>query len=93
MKILFTFSFLVISSFVLAQKNLPNLVSNDTVKKLSTVTIIVKQQSPERLHELDNNSLFSGKKNEDIRLATLNANITPNNALKVLSKVPVVYVL
>ena len=88
MKILFTFSFLVISSFVLAQKNLPNLVSNDTVKKLSTVTIIVKQQSPERLHEVDNNALFSGKKNEVIRLANLNANVTTNNAREVFSKVP-----
>ncbi len=81
--VLFSISFLLI-----AQKDNKNLALNDTVKKLSTVTIIVKQQTPERLHEVEDNMLFSGKKNEVIRMANINANFTTNNAREVFSKVP-----
>ncbi|WP_298222296.1 TonB-dependent receptor [Flavobacterium sp.] len=88
MKLFISFCILCFSTIVFAQQDLSDLVQNDTVKKLSTVTIIVKQQTPERLHEVENNTLFSGKKNEVIRLANLNANVTTNNAREVFSKVP-----
>ncbi len=88
MKLLFSAVLFSISSFLIAQEDLYDLALNDTVKKLSTVTIIVKQQTPERLHEVENNALFSGKKNEVIRMANINANFTTNNAREVFSKVP-----
>ena len=88
MKLLFSAVLFSISSFLIAQEDLYDLALNDTVKKLSTVTIIVKQQTPERLHEVENNALFSGKKNEVIRMANINANFTTNNARELLSKVP-----
>lgn len=88
MKLLLSAILISTSSFLVAQEDLYDLALNDTVKKLSTVTIIVKQQTPERLHEVENNALFSGKKNEVIRMANINANFTTNNAREVFSKVP-----
>ena len=88
MKLLLSAILFSISSFLIAQEDLYDFALNDTVKKLSTVTIIVKQQTPERLHEVENNALFSGKKNEVIRMANINANFTTNNAREVFSKVP-----
>lgn len=88
MKLIFSAVLFSISSLLIAQKDNKNLALNDSVKKLSTVTIIVKQQTPERLHEIENNMLFSGKKNEVIRMANINANFTTNNAREVFSKVP-----
>lgn len=79
---------LIVSSLLSAQEDLYDLALNDTVKKLSTVTIIVKPQTPERMHEVQNNAIFSGKKNEVIRLANVNGNFTTNNAREVFSKVP-----
>ena len=81
--ILFSFSYLLI-----AQEDVNDLALNDTVKKLSTVTILVKQQTPERLREIQDNTLFSGKKNEVIRMSSINANLTTNNAREVFSKIP-----
>ena len=81
--ILFSFSYLLI-----AQEDVNDLALNDTVKKLSTVTILVKQQTPERLREIQDNILFSGKKNEVIRMSSINANLTTNNAREVFSKIP-----
>ena len=88
MKLLLSAILISISTSLIAQEDLYDLALNDTVKKLSTVTIIVKQQTPERLHEVENNALFSGKKNEVIRMANINANFTTNNAREVFSKVP-----
>ena len=88
MKLFFSFTLISISTFIIAQKDPQNRYVNDTVKKLSTVTIIVKQQTPERLQEVENNALFSGKKNEVIRMSAVNANVTTNNAREVFSKVP-----
>ena len=81
--ILFSFSYLLI-----AQEDLNDLALNDTIKKLSTVTILVKQQTPERLREIQDNTLFSVKKNEVIRMSSINANLTTNNAREVFSKIP-----
>jgi Fe(3+) dicitrate transport protein len=88
MKLILTAVLFSISSLLIAQKDINTIALNDTVKKLSTVTIIVKQQTPERLHEVEANMLFSGKKNEVIRMANINANFTTNNAREVFSKVP-----
>ncbi len=88
MKLILSVVLFSISTLIIAQKDISNLALNDTVKKLSTVTIIVKQQTPERLHEVEDNMLFSGKKNEVIRMANINANFTTNNAREVFSKIP-----
>jgi len=60
----------------------------DSVNKLKTVIIKVKQQSPERMPETKNNILFSGKKNEVLKLSNLNANVTNNNAREVFARIP-----
>ena len=60
----------------------------DSVNKLKTVIIKVKQQSPERMPETKNNVLFSGKKNEVLKLSNLNANVTNNNAREVFARIP-----
>jgi Fe(3+) dicitrate transport protein len=62
--------------------------NNDSIIKLKTVLIQVKQQSPERLPETKDNVLFSGKKNEVLRLSNLNANLTTNNAREVFARIP-----
>lgn len=88
MRLLFSCAFLFVFSFIVAQENGVVLPKNDTITRLAPVTLIVKQQTPERFREVENNVLYSGKKNEVIRLANLNANFTTNNAREVFSKVP-----
>ena len=61
---------------------------NDTITNLKTVEILVKQQSPERMPEMKSNILFSGKKNEVLRLTNINGNFTTNNAREIFSRVP-----
>ena len=74
---------LLFAKFTSAQE-----IKNDTIKKLSTVVIVVKQQSPERMPEVKDNILFSGKKNEVLKLSNLNANLTNNNAREVFARIP-----
>ena len=62
--------------------------STDSIKSLSPVIITIKQQSPERMPEIKENILFSGKKNEVLRLSNINANLTNNNAREVFSRIP-----
>jgi Fe(3+) dicitrate transport protein len=62
--------------------------SNDTIQKLKAVVVIAKQQSPERMPETKDNILFSGKKNEVLKLANLNANLTNNNAREIFARIP-----
>ena len=84
MKYLFTALLcLMFAQFTSAQE-----VKNDTINKLSTVVIVVKQQSPERMPEIKDNILFSGKKNEVLKLSNLNANLTNNNAREVFARIP-----
>lgn len=61
---------------------------NDTIKKLKTVVIITKQQSPERMPEIKDNVLFSGKKNEVLKLANINGNLSNNNAREIFARIP-----
>ena len=63
-------------------------IENDTIKKLSTVIITAKQQSPERMPEIKENVLFSGKKNEVLKLSNINGNFSTNNAREIFSRVP-----
>ncbi len=61
---------------------------NDTISKLKTIEILVKQQSPERMPEMKSNVLFSGKKNEVLKLTNINGNFTTNNTREIFSRVP-----
>lgn len=74
---------LLFANFISAQE-----VQKDTVNKLLPVVIVVKQQSPERMPKTKDNILFSGKKNEVLRLSNLNANLTNNNAREVFARIP-----
>ena len=59
-----------------------------TIQHLKEVEINYKRAVPERLAEVDNNILFSGKKNEVIRLAAIDANLITNNSRQIFSRVP-----
>ena len=65
-----------------------DIEENDTVKKLAPVIIITKQQSPDRMPETKDNVLFSGKKNEVLKLSNINGNLTNNNAREIFAKIP-----
>ena len=62
--------------------------SNDTIKNLKPVYIFSKQQSPERMPETKDNILFSGKKNEVLKLSNINGNLTNNNAREIFARIP-----
>jgi len=62
--------------------------ANDTIKRLAPVIIIPKQQSPERMPETKDNVLFSGKKNEVLKLSNINGNLTNNNAREIFARIP-----
>lgn len=80
-------SVLLIANSLQAQDNFENEL-NDTIKKLSPVIIITKQQSPERMPETKDNVLFSGKKNEVLKLSSINGNLTNNNAREIFARIP-----
>lgn len=61
---------------------------NDTITNLKTVEILAKQQSPERMPEIKSNVLFSGKKNEVLKLTNINGNFATNNTREIFSRVP-----
>jgi Fe(3+) dicitrate transport protein len=65
-----------------------DIEENDTVKKLAPVIIISKQQSPDRMPETKENVLFSGKKNEVLKLSNINGNLTNNNAREIFARIP-----
>ena len=79
--------FLITILFSASQAQTTN-TENDTIKNLAPVIIKIKQQSPERMPEIKDNVLFSGKKNEVLRLSNINANLTNNNAREVFSRIP-----
>jgi Fe(3+) dicitrate transport protein len=61
---------------------------NDSTTNLETVRVTPLQQSPERLPVIKGNVLYSGKKNEVLRLSSFTANLSTNNAREVFSRVP-----
>jgi Fe(3+) dicitrate transport protein len=83
----FIFSLLIFTNTSNAQDKF-DTVENDTVKKLAPVVIITKQQSPERMPETKENVLFSGKKNEVLKLSNINGNLTNNNAREIFARIP-----
>lgn len=86
MKYFFHSILLATSILTFAQENAKQ--STDTIKKLKAVIVVTKQQSPERMPETKDNILFSGKKNEVLKLSSLNANLTNNNAREVFARIP-----
>ena len=80
--------FLLLIANTLQAQDKFQVEENDTVKKLSPVIIITKQQSPERMPETKDNILFSGKKNEVIKLSNINGNLTNNNAREIFARIP-----
>ena len=78
------YSSLVMSLSLKAQE----IESNDSVIKLNPVKISPVLQNLERMPETKDNIIFSGKKNEVIKLNGINANLTTNNAREVFSRVP-----
>lgn len=88
MRNFYTFLFsLLIANCAFAQ-NETTLQKNDSVRKLKTVIIVTKQQSPERMPETKDNVLFSGKKNEVLKLSNINGNLTNNNAREIFARIP-----
>lgn len=85
------FSFLLISllaTYSVKAQDQFETETNDTVKRLAPVIIIPKQQSPERMPETKDNVLFSGKKNEVLKLSNINGNLTNNNAREIFARIP-----
>lgn len=58
------------------------------VKQLQEVIIEGKRAVPERLQDVEGFTIFSGKKNEVIRLSSIDANLTTNNSRQIFSRVP-----
>lgn len=77
--------FLSTESF--SQENQKN-IGSDSIKVLKEVTVSPIKQSPERQPETKENIIYSGKKNEVIKLTTINANLTTNNAREIFSRIP-----
>lgn len=84
----YKFSLLLLTSFFSIQAQENGLDCNDSINRLSTVIILPKQQSPERMPEIKENVLFSGKKNEVLKLSNINGNFTTNNAREIFARVP-----
>ena len=78
---------LFLSNIISAQDQF-DIEPNDTIKRLNPVIIIAKQQSPERMPETKDNVLFSGKKNEVLKLESINGNLTNNNAREIFARIP-----
>lgn len=60
----------------------------DTIKFLNPVIVTALKISPERQPDVKDNVLYSGKKNEVLNVANINANLTTNNAREVFSRIP-----
>ena len=78
---------LLLANTVKAQDNFENEI-NDTIKKLAPLIIVIKQQSPDRMPETKENVIFSGKKNEVLKLSNINGNLTNNNAREIFARIP-----
>jgi Fe(3+) dicitrate transport protein len=67
-----------------------NAQTQDTskVKLLEDVTVIGKRAVPERSKDVESVIILSGKKNDVIRLQSIDANLTTNNSRQIFSRVP-----
>lgn len=84
----YKFSLLLITFCFISQAQYEDLAFNDTIKSLSPVIVTPKQQSPERMPEIKENVLFSGKKNEVLKLSNINGNFTTNNTREIFARIP-----
>lgn len=84
----YKFILLLLTSCFISQAQYEDIAFNDSVKRLSPVIITPKQQSPERMPEMKENVLFSGKKNEVLKLSNINGNYTTNNAREIFARIP-----
>lgn len=60
----------------------------DSIKSIPFIQIEKQIHNPERMPEIKNNVIYSGKKNEILKLNSINANLTTNNAREVFARVP-----
>ncbi|OAB28550.1 Fe(3+) dicitrate transport protein [Flavobacterium fryxellicola] len=88
-------AFLLVTTVVFAQEKELSQTQKDSIKNLNATVINLQnvaitplQQSPERQPEIKGTVLFSGKKNEVLKLSSFTANLTTNNAREVFSRVP-----
>ena len=86
---------LLLTSIIFAQDKELTQAQKDSIKSqneaavtLKNVVVTPMQQSPERQPEIKGTVLFSGKKNEVLKLSSITANLTTNNAREVFSRVP-----
>lgn len=86
MKRLSIFLICLVSLSSIAQTN--NQTPKDTTNYLNPVTVFSPKNTPERMPEIKNNALFSGKKNEVLKLSNITGNFTTNNAREIFSRVP-----
>ena len=64
------------------------IVTKDSVQKLKTVYIFTENKSIIRFKDVENNTIYSGKKNEIIDLTATSANLTTNNSREAFAKIP-----
>ena len=84
----YKFILLLLTSCFISQAQYEDIAFNDTIKRLSPVIVTPKEQSPERMPEMKGNVIFSGKKNEVLKLSNINGNFTTNNAREIFARIP-----
>jgi len=80
----------ILSAFAFLVTCIFSVQAQDTTKVITIKEVIVegKRAVPERLQDVEGVSIFSGKKNEVIRLSSIDANLTTNNSRQIFSRVP-----
>jgi len=81
------YSLLLLFSFILF--NVLNAQKKDTtpVMNLAPVSVESKRVALERLREVEGVSIYAGKKNEVINIASIDANLVANNSRQIFSRV------
>jgi len=83
--------FLILAFFFFVSANYAQKTSttiSDTINYLKPVNVYSIENTPERMPEIKNNALFSGKKNEVLVLSNITGNFATNNAREIFSRVP-----
>lgn len=78
----------LVSGTAFAQLAKENDTENDTIKKIPSILIEKQIHNPERMPEVKDNVIYSGKKNEVLKLNDINANVANSNAREVFARVP-----
>jgi len=79
-----------VTIFALLTTIIISLQAQDTIKVQNIQEILIegKRAVPERLRDVSGVNIFSGKKNEVIRLSSIDANLVNNNSRQIFSRVP-----